>query len=330
MKFRTEYVATRSTLTLSPDLPVVLLGSCFAENIAGRMRSCLWDASNPLGTLYNPLSIEKALGTLLFSSHPGMEFYESVFRGGGRFHSWLFDSRISADNRDDCMAAFLERKESLEALLAKAQALFVTFGTSWCYYLADRKDYVVANCHKQPAAMFVRSRAGIREIVERWEALANQLKTRFPQLQIVFTVSPVRHLKDGFAGNSHSKAVLLLATEELCSRLDFCHYFPAYEIVNDDLRDYRFYASDLVHPSDEGVEYIWENFRATYMDSEGELILKEGEKILKAWMHRPLPSATRRVSAETAAEEEMRRREIQLRHAAFKALHPGVLPLVTL
>ncbi|MDE5673845.1 MAG: GSCFA domain-containing protein [Muribaculaceae bacterium] len=327
MKFRTEYIPGRSSLVLSPEMPVVLLGSCFADNMAARMRSCLWNACNLLGTLYNPLSIEKALRALLFSSHPGMEFYESLFQAGGRYHSWLFDSRISAEKRDDCMAAFLERKESLESLLGSAKAMFVTFGTSWCYYLADRKDYVVANCHKQPASLFYRRRVSVEEIVERWVDIAMMLKDRYPHLEIVFTVSPVRHLKDGFSGNSHSKAVLLLATEELCRRLDFCHYFPAYEIVNDDLRDYRFYASDLVHPSEEAVEYIWEIFRSTFVDSAGEMVLKEGEKIFKAWMHRPLPSSTRCPSAESVEKEERRREEIRLRHAAFRAIHPGMLPI---
>lgn len=328
MKFRTQYLPQRSTLTLSPDFPVVFAGSCFAENMAAKMRSCLWNAANPLGTLYNPLSIEKAFRALLFSNHSGIEFYDSLFRAGEKFHSWLFDSKMSAEKREDCMAAFLDRKESLNKLLEKANALFITFGTSWCYYLSGRKDYVVANCHKQPASLFVRRRLEVAEIVERWVNLARKIKSSFPQLEIVFTVSPVRHLKDGFAGNSISKSVLLLAVEEICGKLDFCHYFPAYEIVNDDLRDYRFYASDLVHPSEEAVEYIWEIFRATYLDAVGETILKEGEKILKSWMHRPLPDATRSMSDEARDREAKRLREIQLRHAAFCSLHPVVLPLL--
>lgn len=225
------------------------------------------------------------------------------------------------------MVAFLERREALNMLLEKANALFITFGTSWCYYLSGRNDYVVANCHKQPTSMFMRRRLEVSEIVERWINLARKVRGAYPQLNIVFTVSPVRHLKDGFSGNSLSKSVLLLAVEEICSKLDYCHYFPAYEIVNDDLRDYRFYASDLVHPSEEAVEYIWEIFRATYLDAVGETILKEGERILKAWLHRPLPDATRSLSVEAVDREAKRLREIQLRHAAFRSLHPEVLPL---
>ena len=327
MKFRTEYIPQRSSLVLSPDCPVVLSGSCFASNMAERMRACLWNASDLLGTLYNPVSIEMALRSLLFSSHSGMEFYESLFKSSGNYHSWLFDSKISAENRDDCMAAFLHRKEMLDKLLGEAQAMFVTFGTSWCYYLADRKDYVVANCHKQPANMFVRKRVTVGEIVEKWDILTKLLKERYPQLQIVFTVSPVRHLKDGFAGNSHSKAILLLAVEELCDKIDYCHYFPADEIVNDDLRDYRFSASDLVHPSEEAVEYIWEIFKAIYIDAAGETILKEGEKLLRAWQHRPLPNSTRCPSEDMIARENKRLDEIRLRHAAFRSLHPAILPL---
>lgn len=157
--------------------------------------------------------------------------------------------------------------------------------------------------------------------------MVTMLKERYPQLEIVFTVSPVRHLKDGFVGNMRSKAVLLLAIEELCRSYEWCHYFPAYEIVNDDLRDYRFYASDLAHPSEEAVEYIWEVFRATYLDPSGEAILKEGESILRGWEHRPLPTSAREPSAQLLAKEEARLAAILRRHEALLLQHPAMLPL---
>lgn len=205
--------------------------------------------------------------------------------------------------------------------------MFITFGTSWCYFLADREDYVVANCHKQPQSLFRRERVNVAEIVKVWGEMVTMLKERYPQLEIVFTVSPVRHLKDGFVGNMRSKAVLLLAIEELCRSYEWCHYFPAYEIVNDDLRDYRFYASDLAHPSEEAVEYIWEVFRATYLDPSGEAILKEGESILRGWEHRPLPTSAREPSAQLLAKEEARLAAILRRHEALLLQHPAMLPL---
>lgn len=327
MKFRTDFIPEKASFSIDPSLPVVLLGSCFAQNIAGRMRRSLWNAVNPFSTLYNPLSIERTLRASILSSDRDKIFSDSIFDAGDRVCSWLADSRFSAESRRDVLAELSTKADELDKALKIAPVMFVTFGTSWCYFLADRPDYVVANCHKQPASDFIRRRVSVDEIVNIWLDLSSSLKEKYPQLRIVFTVSPVRHMKDGFAGNSHSKAVLLLAVEEICNRLDYCHYFPAYEIVNDDLRDYRFYASDLVHPSEEAVEYIWEIFRATYLDPAGEAILKEGEKLLKAWQHRPLPNATKEPSPERREKEGVRLNEIRLRHAAFLSLHPHMLPL---
>ena len=327
MKFRTEYVAEKAPFTLSPDQPVVMLGSCFAENIAGKMRRCLWNAVNPAGTLYNPLSIERSLRMLVFENDRRGIYMDSLFKGEGLMRSWLFDSKLAAETAEDSLSAFEERGMLLDSTLRDSKAMFMTFGTSWCYFLADREDYVVANCHKQPQSLFRRERVNVAEIVKVWGEMVTMLKERYPQLEIVFTVSPVRHLKDGFVGNMRSKAVLLLAIEELCRSYEWCHYFPAYEIVNDDLRDYRFYASDLAHPSEEAVEYIWEVFRATYLDPSGEAILKEGESILRGWEHRPLPTSAREPSAQLLAKEEARLAAILRRHEALLLQHPAMLPL---
>lgn len=326
MKFRTEYKPGAAPFLLNPGIPTMLVGSCFADNIGKRMRACLWKAYNPLSVLYNPLSIEKALRSVLDDDgSPG--FLSSLFEKDGVTRSWLFDSKLSSEFRADTVAEFRRRRAIVCDLLGKAQALFVTFGTSFVYSLSDNPEYIVANCHKQPSAMFLRRRLGVAEITDVWESLANDLKERFPRLHIVFTVSPVRHLKDGFAGNSHSKAVLLLAVEELCSRLDFCHYFPAYEIVNDDLRDYRFYASDLVHPSEEAVEYIWEIFKATYLDAKGMEAIKEGEGIVKAWRHRQLPDATKEPSPERLRRQNEWKESIKERYGSFAESFGEMLPL---
>lgn len=344
MKFRTEYGVKRGEFVVDPSKPVVLLGSCFADNIAARMRGCLWESENPLGTLYNPLSIATALEVALETNSISGEFKgavrgcerfeESLFETGGMWRSWLFDSKLSAENVEDVRYAFVERSKAIDALLSNAEVMFVTFGTSWCYYLTetakytskgaenskeDREPtkYLVANCHKQPAGMFERRRLSVDEIVEVWKGLIAKLKERYPQLRIVFTVSPVRHLKDGFEGNARSKAILLLATEELCNNVEDCYYFPAYEIVNDDLRDYRFYASDLVHPSEEAVEYIWEIFKDTYLDSKGLQRLKEGEAIRKGLEHRPLPNATRVMSQSAIEKEEARIAALEERKKIF-------------
>ena len=136
--------------------------------------------------------------------------------------------------------------------------------------------------------MFRRRRVSVDEITSLWTDLCKKIKERFPDIRIIFTVSPVRHMKDGFQENTLSKATLHLAVEQICSNLDYCIYFPAYEIVCDDLRDYRFYATDLVHPSESAIEYIWEIFRKTFIDDKGNLILKEGNKRYKAMKHIPI------------------------------------------
>lgn len=352
MKFRTEYKVAGRAFVLDTCRPVVLLGSCFADNISAKMKSCLWEAENPLGTLYNPLSIASALSVCLGfvgneSTGDGsgsvegfgedrdrdmsaqlMSFEESLFKAGGMWRSWLFDSKMSAESREDVVYAFEERCRHLDALLSRAEVLFVTFGTAWCYYIGRK---LVANCHKQPAAMFERRRLSVREIVDTWRDLRDRLRERYPRLQVVFTVSPVRHLKDGFEGNARSKAILQLAVEELCGGVssggrggevsqgvEGCYYFPAYEIVNDDLRDYRFYASDLVHPSEEAVEYIWEKFKEMYMDEKGVQRLKEGESISRGLGHRPLPNVTRCPSDESRLNEERRLTALRERLSRFE------------
>lgn len=288
MKFRTEYRPLPSSLRLSPEHPVVLLGSCFSQNIARKMIECDWEAFNGVGTLYNPLSIAKVLDLLLFDDDFFTTTKKSLFQApDGLIHSWFFDTHFSRMSADECISAIENCRKNLVSTLSQAETLIVTFGTAWCYFLTEDKE-LVANCHKMPQDMFVRRRISITEIVDVWTQFCQQLKNRFPNLSIIFTVSPVRHMKDGFEGNARSKATLLLAVEEICNRYDFCHYFPAYEIISDDLRDYRFYATDLVHPSDSAVEYIWEIFRQTFLDSRDENLLKEGNRRYKALNHRPI------------------------------------------
>lgn len=292
MKFRTEYITEHSVLTLDPARPIVLVGSCFAANIAKKMQECMWDAFNGIGTLYNPMSIAKVLELLVLGDCDTLDIKSSLFESNGIFHSWLFDSHFSASSVKKCIQSIEECRQSLLNSLSKAQALIVTFGTSWCYILSQKeakeKEYVVANCHKMPSAMFQRKRVSVDEISSVWIDLCNRLKKKYPDLNVIFTVSPVRHLKDGFEGNTLSKASLHLAVERICENFKDAVYFPAYELVCDDLRDYRFYSSDLVHPSDTAVEYIWEIFCKTFLDDKGISLLKEGNKSFKRSNHRAI------------------------------------------
>lgn len=290
MKFRTEFEAKKSRLTLDPSRPVVLTGSCFSQNIAMKMESCQWRAVNPTGTLYNPHSIGLALDMMLDDVKGKERFERSLFEFNGIWNSDVFDSSFSSLDREDCIQEFLNRRDLLIDTLQEGKQLIVTFGTSIVYHTVE-KHLPVGNCHKQPAGLFYRKRMTVSEVLSYWEVVIEQLKEKFPGIKIIFTVSPVRHLKDGFVGNSRSKAILLLGIEDILSYNEDCYYFPAYEILNDDLRDYRFYASDLAHPSEEAIEYIWEKFLETYMDPTGLRILEEGAKRIKASLHRPKTGA---------------------------------------
>lgn len=288
MKFRTEYIPSKSGYTLDPSRPVALIGSCFADNMARKMRECRWEAFNGAGTLYNPISIAKVLDLILFDDDWEKNLKDFLFESEGYVHSWLFDSHFSRRSAEELISTVGELRMNFRNTLENARALIVTFGTAWCYFLDKKPDYVVANCHKMPQSLFSRRRVSVDDIVCVWDGLCGKLREIYPNLKVIFTVSPVRHLRDGFEGNARSKATLLLAAEEICNRVGDAIYFPAYEILTDDLRDYRFYASDLVHPSDQAVEYIWEIFCKTFLDAKGENLLKDGSKIYKRMNHRPI------------------------------------------
>ena len=290
MKFRTEYLPGKAGIILDPRKPVVLTGSCFSQNIAAKMKEHSWEALNPLGTLYNPLSICEAIDIVTDSENGYDRFLDSLFNADNLWNSWWFDSSFSAILKEDCIEEFLLRQNQFLKGLKEGGVMIVTFGTSICYYL-DHACIPVGNCHKQPSSMFYRERLIIDDIVARWSNLLESLRDRFPGIRVIFTVSPVRHLKDGFEGNARSKAILLLAVEEIIRLNPDTFYFPAYEILNDDLRDYRFYASDLCHPSDEAIEYVWQKFIETYIDASGLGILSNGSRRYKALQHRPKTGA---------------------------------------
>ena len=290
MNFRTEISIGRFPFILSPQKPIVSVGSCFSSNMAARMLQHGWEAVNPCGTLYNPLSILIALSLLIDNDKGKGEFEKSLFESDGLWHSHLFDSSFSSLNRNDCIEEFLLQQIKLKESLKAGSALIVTFGTSLFYHL-KANGQIVGNCHKQLSSLYFRKRLTVGEIIDNWRTLHTYLRKSFPELKIIFTVSPVRHLKDGFIENAKSKAVLLLAVEELCNSLKDCFYFPAFEIMNDDLRDYRYYAGDMVHPSEVAIDYIWELFIKSFLNEEGVRLLREGKKLFQAQHHRPLTGA---------------------------------------
>ena len=306
MRFRTEYIGDRGPFRLSSRKGIVTIGSCFAENIVKRMQQSLWKADNPLGTLFNPLSIELLLNQALSASSERNKFLETkIFQVQDVWHSWWFDTKFSSTDKQELLDKCLNAVDQLIKALSEADALIITFGTSRCYWHKDQEIGIVANCHKMPSADFHCRRISITEITEIWNSLIDRIHNQYPLLKIIFTVSPVRHVKDGFIENTRSKATLILGIEEIIKDREYCDYFPAYEIMCDDLRDYRFYASDLVHPSQEGIEYIWEKFCERYLNPEDVKRIKAGENIYMRMNHIPIVPDSRASVAFKAKTEEL-------------------------
>ncbi|MDE6381075.1 MAG: GSCFA domain-containing protein, partial [Muribaculaceae bacterium] len=323
MKFRTEYQAKQSDRLLNPEEPAVLIGSCFTDNIGERMRSCRWCGyPNITGTLFNPSSIAKTIRLAAEWKKPLEIIDDSLAQRDRLWITWLSDSGCTTYSKNETKDRIFNRLLRLRERLSEAKTLIVTFGTSWIYELIERPGYVVANCHKFPSDTFVRRRLTVDEIVEEWSSLLKLLEATYPEMRIIFTVSPVRHLKDGFEGNSRSKAILQLACEELCNLNDRVEYFPSFEIMNDDLRDYRFYSSDMVHPSPEAVDYIWEKFQDRYLSKESRSLLTEGEKVTKRLKHRPIVYGDSETAQHIAS---IRKSEAAEYYNTFIAAHPNML-----
>lgn len=323
MKFRTEYESRPGDLLLDPERSVVLIGSCFTDYIGERMRKCLWRAyPNIAGTLYNPSSISNILRLASMWKDVSDAIDGSLVKRETLWMSWLSDSGCSTYSKSETKERVLSRIAELHDKLKGAHALIVTFGTAWIFELRERPGYVVSNCHKFSADMFLRRRLSVGEIVSEWKDLLDILTQSYPDLRIILTVSPVRHLKDGFEGNSRSKAVLQLACEEICGGCDKADYFPSYEIMNDDLRDYRFYGSDLIHPSEMAVDYIWQKFQDRYLSKQSRMLLEEGEKVTKRLNHRPILYGDSEMAQYAAS---LRGRETAQLYHAFMSAHPNML-----
>lgn len=285
MKFRTEIEIAPLNRRIGYRHRLLAVGSCFAEHIAGKLADAKFDIeTNPTGILFNPLSIAEALRS--YRDCKPVAAAELHCDGEQWFHYDFHGSFSDADAAQALKRMNAGRTLGAEAL-RKADSLLLTFGTAWVY---ERQGRPVANCHRQPASEFVRRRLSVEDIVAAFDAL---FRTRpegsgpLGNKQIILTVSPVRHLGDGLEGNALSKAVLRTAAAELAEHHPDVAYFPAYEIVMDDLRDYRFYADDLVHPAPQAIEYVWEKFVAAALDDEAQRLLPEVEAIVAAARHRP-------------------------------------------
>ncbi len=309
MNFRTPINVEKLKQQVSYKKPVVMMGSCFTDNVGKYLKKYLFDVVvNPFGVIYNPLSVKKGIEQLLYREEykkKDLRFYNELW--------FSFDhyTLYSDTNKEEAL-----RKINADFLLAKekllsAGFLIITFGTSFAYRFKET-DELVCNCHKIPSSKFDRFMISPKSIITEYENLLNQLLKMNPDLQVIFTVSPVRHLKDGLIENQRSKAALLLSISELIQLFPgSCHYFPSYEIMMDDLRDYRFYDADLVHPNENAITYIWEKFMKAIIDSEAQGIIEKIDPLLKSRQHKPMHTNT---DAYKKFSDQLTKKELDLRN----------------
>ncbi|MEX0986123.1 MAG: GSCFA domain-containing protein [Bacteroidales bacterium] len=291
MKFRTELHIKKTTGGAGYKKPIMMLGSCFTDNIGQYLKKYLFTiAINPFGVIYNPMSIRNGIQTLLFKEKylpEDLQFYNELYFSFDHYTKFSDPDKNSALQKIN--STFLHAKK----LLPEAGHLILTFGSAFIYELKETGK-LVNNCHKLPAHRFNRRMVTVGEIVSAYSELLEAIRSANPGLKIILTVSPVRHVRDGFVENQRSKATLLLSASELEKLYpETCSYFPSYEIMMDDLRDYRYYAPDLVHPNDQAIEYIWNHFMESCIEDEALQIIKRLDPLLKSLHHRPLHTKTK-------------------------------------
>ncbi len=284
MKFRTEIEIEPYPFELNHSRCGLLIGSCFADNMSVRLASAKFNVEcNPCGVMYNPASVASNLALLSSGRSIGPE---DLMFGGGRYFSFDFHGSFSDADADRALEKMNAAVRRGAAALMRCDYAVITLGTAWVYEYGGR---TVANCHKLPARDFSRRLLSVDDIVA---ALSAVLERELCGKDVIFTISPIRHLKDGFSGNSISKALLRVAVDEVVRRYDTAHYFPSFEIMNDDLRDYRFYASDMTHPSDDAVDYIWEKFSGAFFTEQTRRVILQVGKVVSACRHRPFDSGS--------------------------------------
>ncbi|NLO70305.1 MAG: GSCFA domain-containing protein [Porphyromonadaceae bacterium] len=283
--FFTKLDIPKSSFEISHSDRILTLGSCFAENIGVKLQNAYFlSFINPFGVLYNPISVAKGIRTLLSDK----EFTASdLIQSGSLWSSFSHSSLFSATSAEESLQKINSRLIAARNFLSATNVLMITFGTAWIFEYIKTGN-IVANCHKIAANQFNRRRLSVEEIVSEFSEIIELLNKKNPNLKIIFTVSPIRHWKDGAHENTVSKSTLHLAVDQLEKKYNSVNYFPAFEIMIDELRDYRFYDSDMLHPSKQAVDYIWSKFSQTYFSDETNQLKKELQRLRADLNHRPL------------------------------------------
>jgi len=284
MKFRSEIILPKYPFNIDPEAKIMLMGSCFSSHIGQFLSESGFETCiNPFGTLFNPHSIAQGLN-LAITPQQYKEYY--IYQHENHYISFAHNTSFNRENLDDFLQNITDQLDKTNSFLKDAQYLFITFGTAFCYRFIER-DLIVANCHKIPNYKFEKLRLSVEDIITFFKPFLEWRNQENKALKIIFSVSPIRHLSDGFHENTLSKSILHLAIEQLLTHED-TYYFPAYEIMNDDLRDYRYYTIDLHHPSDVAIQYIRECVAQTFFSPDVQQWAANNRKVLLAERHLPL------------------------------------------
>ena len=290
MKFRYEFDIKKLPQPIDHTQKLMLIGSCFTENIGEKLRRHKFSImENPNGILFNPVSVAEAITDYIENK----VFTENdLFNYNEGWHSWKHHSRFSGLTPKESLDKINTATKAAHKYLMYADYIMITLGSSWIYTLTDKainasKGAVAANNHKGPADWFNRRLMATEEVLRVLDNMIHRLFLFNDQLKIIFTISPVRHLREGAVENNRSKAILIQAVHHLVDKFDKLYYFPAYELVIDDLRDYRFYAEDLAHPNYFATQYVWERFIGACMNEETKDLMEQIHSINLAYNHKP-------------------------------------------
>jgi hypothetical protein len=283
MDFHLEFTPKPFDLKINHQQNLLLIGSCFTEQIGSKLSNHKFSVlDNPNGILFNPVSICKSISSYINNK----QYSEAdLFYQNECWNSWEHHSRFSGPYKEKCLTGINESQSKANAFLKRADWLLITLGSAFVYQLENKE--VVANCHKVPTDKFVKRLLSVEEVNAGLQQIIEKTHAFNPGIKIIFTISPVRHLRDGFVENNRSKATLIQAVHQLTEKNAECFYFPAYELIIDDLRDYRFFAEDMVHPNYAATNYVWEKFIATCIDESSQQLMKEIAVIVAAKNHKP-------------------------------------------
>ena len=316
MQFTTKITIEKFQNPITYESKIMALGSCFAENMSEKFEYFKFQNSvNPFGIIFNPVSIEKLVNRIVNK----IEFTEKdIFFHNDLWHCYEVHSELSNPNKEEFLKELnLLLFQSFNSLIQTTH-IIITYGTSWVYRNIESKE-IVANCHKVPQKQFSKELLSIETIQKSIQNTIALIQKVNPNCNFIFTVSPVRHIKDGFVENQRSKSHLISAIHSIHnSQFTIHNYFPSYEIMMDELRDYRFYAEDMLHPNQTAIDYIWECFSENYISEESQQVMVEVDSIQKSLLHRSFnPNSERHQKFLENLQQKINTLALKLPHLTF-------------